>query len=278
VSRLVVTIGMALQVPSSGDPLEPLSAFARLPNRPLGGRRYKSYSAGLKRETDRSRFRASRCNSASQQSVVREEVVWSGPIPRLRSALCMSSGQPLPDFGLASNRSLRTAAKLGLEACPEREPRPGLQRERHRREQKGEPAATSQATNGTEGNQPHPFSSETWFEDDEALRALVTDRVVDAHRSLDSAKREAQGSINSRRKGPWMTMVGASATTLHALERQARPATVEQVLRVSTHPHDIDKSPQQPLDLRVPHVASRGSAQPHAQPQAASGRPGKCSV
>ena len=79
-----------------------------------------------------------------------------------------------------------------------------------------------------------------------------------------------------------MTMVGASATTLHALERQARPATVEQVLRVSTHPHDIDKSAHNNLwclDLRVPHVASRGSAaQPHAQPQAASGRPGKCSV
>ena len=191
----------------------------------------------------------------------------------------MSSGQPLPDFGLASNRSLRTAAKLGLEACPEREPWPGLQRERHRREQKGEPAATSQATNGTEGNQPHPFSSETWFEDDEALRALVTDRVVDAHRSLDSAKRDAQGSINSRLKGPWMTMVGASATTLHALERQARPATVEQVLRVSAHPRQAHNGYGfNNLDLRVPHVASRGSAQPHAQPQAASGRPGRCSV
>ena len=86
-----------------------------------------------------------------------------------------------------------------------------------------------------------PLLARLGFEDDEALRALVTDRVVDAHRSLDSAKREAQGSINSRLKGPWMTMVGASATTLHALERQARPATVEQVLRVSAHPRQAHK-------------------------------------
>ncbi|KAL3918885.1 MAG: hypothetical protein SGPRY_005835 [Prymnesium sp.] len=57
---------------------------------------------------------------AMEVSADRPQFVWNGPKARLRHTLVPKQSEALPDFFLASNRSLNTAVRLGLYSLPQR--------------------------------------------------------------------------------------------------------------------------------------------------------------